>query len=282
MNTPSDADAGPKCGVPPRLHFGGCSGWSCGFPFILILIGCNLFGMLMALVLPQIQAARETKRRARCVENLEQIGLAMQSYHQQYGCFPPSFIPDEDGEPKHSWRVLLLPHLGERDLYARYRFDEPWDGPHNIALGRQMPAVYHCPSNPDSGPSQTSYAMIVGPHAISDGPAARRISDITDGPANTIMVAEAPMSAIDWMEPRDLIAETMDPRTSPVEKGPRPEPCEIFRLHHAVVNLLFCDGSVQTLHSQSVFPERLEALMTIDGGEPQPLASPGLPASPGN
>jgi hypothetical protein len=84
---------------------------------------------------------------------------------QKYGCFPPAFIPDKDGKPQYSWRVLILPFLEQDALYREYRFDEPWNGPHNLVLVNQMPAVYCCPSDYPSD-SQTSYAMIVGPHAI--------------------------------------------------------------------------------------------------------------------
>ena len=102
----------------------------------------------------------------------------MHEYQQKYGCFPPAFIPDENGKPKHSWRMLILPFLGKDGLYKKYRFDEPWNGPHNKELAARMPAVYRCPTYADflgdeTTSSLTSYAMIVGPHAVSDGPTAR-------------------------------------------------------------------------------------------------------------
>ena len=268
MNIPSDGDVVPKRRGTPWLDLSWRSLPYGLLFFFLYIAGCDAIGMLLCQFLPAVQAARETKRRVQCVENLKQIGLAMQSYRQKCGCFPPSFIPGEDGKPKHSWRVLLLPFLGKQDLYGQYRFDEPWDGPNNVALGHQMPAIYHCPSDPTPGPSQTSYAMIVGPDAISDGPTARRMSDIKDGPANTIMVAEAAKAGISWMEPRDLIAEKMDLCTRAVEKDLRRETCEIFGNHNALANVLFCDGSVRALSNESVYPKELEALMTIDGGEP--------------
>jgi len=246
--------------------------------FFLLIIGCDTIGMLISQFLPALQAAREAKRRVQCVENLKQIGLAMQGYHQQYGCFPPAFIPDKNGKPMHSWRVLMLPFLEQDALYHQYRFDEPWNGPHNKALADHMPSVYRCPSSdPTPDPSQTSYAMIVGPHAISDGPTPHRMSDIKDGASNTIMVAEAAKAAINWaeaastginwMEPRDLNAENMDFCTRAVEKDLRRETCEIFRNHNVAANVLFCDGSVRTLSNELLYPKELEALMTIDGGE---------------
>jgi prepilin-type processing-associated H-X9-DG protein len=267
VSIPSNSSVAPKRSRSFRLDLSPRS-WRNGLIFILLIVGCDAIGTLTALLLPAVQAAREAARRITCSQNLKQIGVAMQSYHQKYGCFPPSFIPDENGKPKHSWRVLLLPFLDKQDLHAQYRFDEPWDSPNNLALDRQMPAVYRCPSDPASSPSQTSYAMIVGPHAISDGPTARRMSDIKDSPANTIMMVEAAKAGINWMEPRDLSAEKLNLCTRAVEKDLRRETCEIFCNHDPVANVLLCDGSVRTLASESVTPEELKALMTIDGGGP--------------
>ena len=66
----------------------------------LLIVGVAVIGILVALLLPAIQAAREAARRARCINNLKQIGLAMHNYHDSYGCFPPAYIPDENA----AWR----------------------------------------------------------------------------------------------------------------------------------------------------------------------------------
>lgn len=87
----------------------------------------SCLAMFVSALLPSVQSAREAARRASCSNNLRQIGLAMHNYHDKYNCFPPAFLPDENGKPKHSWRVLLLPFLDEKSLYAEYRFDEPWE-----------------------------------------------------------------------------------------------------------------------------------------------------------
>jgi prepilin-type processing-associated H-X9-DG protein len=234
----------------------------CGLLFFLFIIGCDIFGTLLAQFLPSVQAAREAARRVHCVANLKRIGVAMQAYHHKYGRFPPSFVPDEKGTPQHSWRVLLLPFLGEENLYARYRFDEPWNGPHNRALNDQMPAVYRCPSDTAPDRLQTSYAMIVGPHAISAGPTSHRIKDIKNGPSNTILLVDAAGTGIDWMEPRDLDADKMDFRTRAVDKNLQHETCEIFNPHRTVTNALMCDGSVRTLSKDSLQPEELKALLS--------------------
>ena len=93
-----------------------------------------------------VKQAREAAQRSTCKNNLKQIGLALHNYHDRYQSFPPAFVADENGKPMHSWRVLLLPYLDQADLYARYNFNEPWNGPNNLKLGDEIPEVYGCPN----------------------------------------------------------------------------------------------------------------------------------------
>ena len=65
------------------------------------------------------------------VSSLKKIGLAIQHYHHVRDTFPPAWLADENGNPRHSWRVLILPHLGYRDLYDRYDFGQPWNSEAN-------------------------------------------------------------------------------------------------------------------------------------------------------
>ena len=61
----------------------------------------------------------------------------------------------------HSWRVLILPYLDRPDLYAEYRFDEPWDGPNNIKLLQTMPKTYELPGDKTAPPGYTYYQVFV-------------------------------------------------------------------------------------------------------------------------
>jgi prepilin-type processing-associated H-X9-DG protein len=226
--------------------------------FLLVVLTC--VGFFVAIPVATMPRAREAARRAQCNNNLRQIGLAMLNYHDAHGCFPPAYIPDEKGQPMHSWRVLLLPYLEQKPLYDQYNFDEPWDSPQNLALANAMVPVYQCPSDTLVGPSQTSYLMIVGPGTVSDGPAATKLSEISDGTANTILVVEAAGSGINWLEPRDLDAEQLSYLVNdPVDGG-------IVSEHPDGANVLFCDGSV-TFVDGAVDPEELRAMSTISGGE---------------
>jgi hypothetical protein len=131
-------------------------------------------------------------------------------YHDQHGVFPPAYIADEKGKPKHSWRVLILPQLGEQSLYRDYDMNQPWDSPTNMALISRMPDVYASPGDDDATSLyNTSYLAVVGPNAIFQGTKSLRMSDIQDGPETTILVVESTGSGIAWLEPKDLSARTM-------------------------------------------------------------------------
>jgi prepilin-type processing-associated H-X9-DG protein len=237
--------------------------------FLAIILVVTVCGVLVGLLLLPVEVPHEsTRRMMQCSTNLKQIGMAMHNYHEVYKCFPPAFIADKNGKPMHSWRVLLLPYLEEKALYAQYRFDEPWNGPHNMALAERVPAVYWCPTQPVSK-SQTSYAMIVGPLAISDGPTARSTNNIKDGFANTIMVAEAADAGINWLEPRDLKTEKMTFNLAPPDSDTPSKKHNLSSCHPGVVNVLFCDGSVQSI-SNTIDPKLLKAMTTIDDGETTP------------
>ncbi|MBN1910931.1 MAG: DUF1559 domain-containing protein [Pirellulales bacterium] len=193
---------------------------------------------------------------------LQQIGIALHNYHDVYHSFPPAYTVDAKGRPMHSWRVLLLPHMEYGDLYAKFRMDEPWDSPHNLAVAHsnRLP-IFLCPSDREADPNDTSYVMPIGPGMISDGPTAHAIKDFKDGTPNTIVVVEMSRSGILWTEPRDwTVPEGPILLNSPKGISSRSE-------HPGVVNVLYGDGSVNTI-SEGIQSESLRAMLTIDGGEP--------------
>ena len=103
--------------------------------------------LLIALFVPPHRSAREAARRGQCTNNLKQLSLALQCYHEATGSFPPAAITDKNGKPLLSWRVALLPFIDTGSPYWKFHLDEPWDSPHNLAVVEQMPAIYHCPSD---------------------------------------------------------------------------------------------------------------------------------------
>jgi hypothetical protein len=236
--------------VPRTFHGFGCLVWAAAALLIVVLL------------LPGMDCgSRRAPRRVQCMNNLRQIGLAMQNYHSEYGCLPPAYIADAQGRPLHSWRLLLLPYLDQGEVYNRLKLNEPWGSPHNRSVLKEEDAAqqFHCPSaqNPKD---ETSYVMIVGPGTISDGPHSVRLKDIKDGSSNTIMVVEIENSGIHWAEPRDLDFKDMSFQINdPNGKG-------IGSYHPQIANVLFSDGSVRPI-SNEIDPKLLKSIITINGKE---------------
>ncbi|MEX0978189.1 MAG: DUF1559 domain-containing protein [Pirellulales bacterium] len=240
------------------------SGSSPAVIIIIIVVGGFFFllfcgGIMVALLLPAIQGAREAARRNVCNNHMKQIGVALQSYHDVHKTFPPAYIADANGRPMHSWRVLILPFLEENEVYKKYDFNEPWDGPNNSKLSGQAPSVFTCPSSPDMN-DQTNYVAVVGNETMWPGATAVKIRSIRDGLSRTIAVIETTGSGINWLEPRDL---TLDEALL----GIKPQAAQgISSGHPGVVDALYGDGSVLFL-PEDVPRESLRALFTINGKE---------------
>ena len=221
-----------------------------------------LLFFLFVYIFPVPPRAREAARRARCTNNLKQIGLALHNYHDVHGCLPPAYIADESGKPMHSWRVLILPELEMKGIYDKYDFDEPWDGPNNSKLHNVIMSCYHCPDDTTAASdTDTNYVVVVGPGTIFPGEEPLGFSDIGDGTSNTIMVVEVANSGIHWMEPRDLHVTQMAPTINP------PTGQGISSNHPNLANVAFGDGSVHVLGTKQLTPKQLQALLSRDGGE---------------
>src|SRR3954471_10743597 len=94
-----------------------------GFTLIELLVVIAIIAVLIGLLLPAVQAAREAARRSQCVNNEKQIGLAMHNYHSALNQFPPGAIVGKDGKPLLSWRVAILPYVEQGDLYNQFHLD---------------------------------------------------------------------------------------------------------------------------------------------------------------
>jgi prepilin-type processing-associated H-X9-DG protein len=204
-----------------------------------------------------IAPVRGSATRTQCVNNLKQIALAMHIYHDRHNGFPPAYTVDKAGKPLLSWRVLILPYLEQEALYKEFHLDEPWDSPHNRALIERIPTVYRCPSvvsrRADTG--KTTYLTPRGKSTIFAGPESTRISKVTDGTSNTILVVDAAGShAVEWTKPDDWDVQAgLDLKV-------------LFGNHPEGTNFAFADGSVHFL-KDTIAPSILEKLLTKDGGE---------------
>ena len=208
---------------------------------IIVALFCCVGGpVLVALLLPAVQAGREAARRVECSNNLKQIGLALHNYHDTFGCFPPAVITDEDGFPRYSWRVAILPFMDKESLYDSYDPDVSWDDPANSQVRMAVVPCYQCPSDERYLPNTTNYVMITGEGTVGGLPnETTKIRDVADGLANTILVVEIADSFIEWSEPSDLsIDELTMLLNDPQGTGPGSH-------HPGGLNVLYCDGTVE-------------------------------------
>ncbi|MES1213629.1 MAG: DUF1559 domain-containing protein [Singulisphaera sp.] len=191
-----------------------------GFTLVEVLVVIAIIGLLVAILLPAVQMARESGRRAQCFNNLKQIGLALVSYHDTFGSLPPGYVSKFDGSgndtgPGWGWGSLILPQLEQTPIYGVIHFNLPIEHANNGVRVAHI-ATYLCPSD-EVSPSWTAwtrdnlgnpivkicdvapsnYVAMFGstePGVDGDGlfyrNSAVRFSDITDGLAQTIAIGE--------------------------------------------------------------------------------------------
>jgi len=227
-----------------------------------ILASIALLFFSWCLLTPVLHSLQHRGRHP-CNNNLKSISLALQNYCDKHGSFPPPYVADEDGVPMHSWRILILPFMDtyERDLYRQYCFDEPWYGPNNRKLADKMPSVYRCPSKRGKpGDFATDYVAVTGPNTVWPIDRRVRLSDVTDGTSNTVIVVESVGSGIHWMEPQDLGIDRIPMKINP--KSVR----GISSVHPGGVFVAFVDGSVQYL-VDAMPSNTVKALLTRNDGQ---------------
>jgi prepilin-type N-terminal cleavage/methylation domain-containing protein/prepilin-type processing-associated H-X9-DG protein len=124
-----------------------------GFTLIELLVVIGIIGILVALLLPAVQAARESSRRSACANNLRQIGVALQTYETAHRSLPAGYLSEfvaggTDTGPGWGWAALLLNNLEETALSKLLRFDRPIEDAANAQRRVTPIAVYLCPSDP--------------------------------------------------------------------------------------------------------------------------------------
>jgi hypothetical protein len=214
--------------------------------------------------------------------NVRQIAMAMHRFHGEYNCFPPAVLRGPDGQPWHSWRVLILPYLNEQALYDEYRLDEPWDSPRNRKLLARMPDVYSDPAfGKQTGADERGYAHYavvtttakVPPSAftveglqlkklpaILPGEGGRRNhAHLSDGVSRSPLVgAVGPEAEIPWTKPQDIELTPDFPVLG--EPGSFATPYEVAGRRLAVLG--FMEGSLH-LVPDDISRESLRNLLTV-------------------
>ena len=204
---------GPRNGPSPGLAR------RAAFTLVELLVVITIIGILIALLLPAVQAAREAARRMQCANNLKQMGLALHNYHATHNVFP--YGAGGTGT-WWSWSALILPYLEAKTVHDRIDFKFPYNAydpanpsvaGNNEAMKNFIPA-YQCPSNPDNelvtcciaivgdrDAAETNYSAVATHQDVLYGRAPdpegvlylnskTKIAHITDGTSQTLLVGE--------------------------------------------------------------------------------------------
>lgn len=231
------------------------SGSWASFVFRLV-VGLGLLGLLIALLLPARRVAREPVRRAQCLNNLKQISLALIMYEETFHTFPPAYTVDENGNRLHSWRTLILPFVEQAALHKKIDFSKPWNDPANReAIETDLPC-YLCPSAADIPPGHTTYMAVIAPDGVFTGSDGRKLVEITDDHADTLMVVEVEAARhVHWMKPADVDEDWLRGLAS-IEETP----------HSGAVNAAMVEGKAVHLGT-NLGPEALRAMISVAGGD---------------
>jgi hypothetical protein len=185
---------------------------------VALLRTIAIVGALAALSAQSISVAQppapsraEAQRLNASKENLKAIWGGMSRYCEKHGRFPARAILDANGKPLLSWRVSLLPFLGQEELYKQFKLNEPWDSPTNKRLVLRMPAIFRSPDDTSRQPL-TSYLVPVGNGTAFGEKIGIRRADITDPPHITIMIVVADEDRrVLWTKPKDLTYDAKQP-----------------------------------------------------------------------
>lgn len=189
-----------------------------GFTLVELLVVIGIISVLIGLLMPAVQMAREAARNVQCRNQMRQLGLAALNYENAKKAFPTGYDNrPTTSKPKSTWLVSLLPYLEQQAIYdqsnAAYNVSKnPFSNPPHTGFSQVMPQ-FVCPSNPNglllgyfpgySGAAMTTYLGVNGNDwSLRDGilfdNSKTRLSEIRDGLSNTLLIGERPPSSDRW------------------------------------------------------------------------------------
>jgi len=124
-----------------------------GFTLIELLVVIAIIGVLVALLLPAVQMAREAARRTQCTNNLKQFGLAFHNHMDAFGTFPPG-ADNQASSKLQGWAMRVIPFLEQQALYNAINLDLSWSNAANLTVTQTSVGVFLCPSDPNTGTQQ--------------------------------------------------------------------------------------------------------------------------------
>jgi prepilin-type processing-associated H-X9-DG protein len=257
--------------------------WRRGISIIEVLVVIGIIGLLVGMLLPAVQAARETARFKQCGGNLKNIAIALADFHSFHKSFPAG--SDELHGTEHAWSSRILPFIEMGNIAQSIDYKKPWNDPgaNATAAGYDIP-LYVCPSSQTRFPGKQDYGGILGT-ALLYLPAGAGPNDafgcgtliitckqqaqpvmaaqITDGLSCTMAGGES-VDRLNgqaglWACGRNCFSQN-EPSVVISDFG------SLFSFHPGGAQAWFCDGHVRVIR-QGIDPEVLGALCTRNGAE---------------
>jgi len=275
------------------------------FTLVELIVVIAVIGILVALLLPAVQMARESARATSCKNNLKQIGLALHNYHDLQGQLPAGWIADSpEGIPGWGWASAILPHMEQEPLDLQIRRDLPIEDAYHQAVRVTVVKNYLCPSDgtrpkifqigtggfpgddvdeasPLFSVARSNYVGVFGTFELEDAPSAGDgvffhnsevlFASIADGLSNTFLVGErdARLGGSVWSGMISQANEAMARIVGITDHTPN-TPTHHFddfsSMHPGGVHFVMGDGSVRR-YNDSIEEKLYRALATRDGRE---------------
>lgn len=269
----------------PRSH-------ALGFSLVELLVVVTIIGVLISLLLPAVQSAREAARRATCLNHLRQISIGLHCYHEVNGSFPTGC--SDPGGKQIAWSVFLLPFIEQQNIHDLFHFDKNYTALINRDATHRIITSYLCPSTNQFDTGRAGSTTINNPIVARNGMGCTdyggmygwsvsatseygvllydklngrtvppvKIADIRDGTSQTIIVAEDTGRGWgndgEWSNGQNIFDQNVAINISRVNN--------MWSDHLGGVHAAFCDGSARFL-SELLAVAVVKALCTRDGEE---------------
>ena len=217
-----------------------------GLTRIEVVVLIIVIFVMLTLLFPFINWKRDGSEHGHaihCLNNMKQLGLAMNIMATMRGNFPPAQRMDTEGKIQYGWRIALLAYLEEPSIYEKIMNNLPWDNEQNKQFENVRLSPFVCPGFGDLQPGRTSYQVIVGPGTPFEGNRCSTYDDFERGLSHTILIAET-SQGLPWMEPVDLPYTNLDHGVVPISS----KHWSIGSGHRGHgAHVIMADASVQTL-----------------------------------